>query len=336
MAQLAKRSLLDVVEGAIREGGGDLLCLSDPAHHPARYAVFRGDERHRTRIHIWNLTPGGRNRPPDEWRIQATGVGEFQQEPDGEALILGWEDDRGVFVGFDSRRHQGPLGHSPSIQVRQPALDEAQARGLGIHSKGSGELALAFRPGFLATYIAHARALHACGATASETELLQDICRRPAAVGEPHINAAVAKPRRFAVVAAKRALRDTGFRGRVLTAYRHSCAMCGLQLRLLDAAHILPAAHPQSTDGTDNGLPLCALHHRAFDHALVTFDAKFRIHVSEARTAQLATERKHGGLAAFRRGLRPALALPPQPRDRPAAHFVDVANRLRGWRGDTG
>ena len=145
------------------------------------------------------------------------------------------------------------------------------------------------------------------------------------------VRSAIAKPRRRAVVAAWRALRENGFRSRVLGAYGHSCAMCGVQLGLLDAAHILPAAHPDSTDGTNNGVALCALHHRAFDRTLVTFDSEFRTHANEDMISRLAAENKDGGLTAFRDALQPILALPPDRRDRPGKRFIDSANELRGW-----
>ena len=111
--------------------------------------------------------------------------------------------------------------------------------------------------------------------------------------------------------------------------------MCGIQLRLLDAAHILPAAHTKSTDGTDNGVALCALHHRAYDGALVTFDAAFRTHVNYAMAQVLEEEGHDGGMPEFRRMLRTRLALPPNSRDHPARHFVDKANELRGWPHNT-
>ena len=107
--------------------------------------------------------------------------------------------------------------------------------------------------------------------------------------------------------------------------------MCGIQLRLLDGAHILPAAHPDSTDGTDNGVALCALHHRAFDRAFITFDQEFRIHVNENMTNELQAANLGDGLEAFKDALRPELALPPDKRDRPARRFIEKANELRGW-----
>ena len=334
MVRLAKPELLATVERAILDGGWRYLCLGPAADHPARYSVFRGEQRYEVCVYIWNLTPGGRNRPHDEWRIQATGVDRFQSEATSETLILGWEDERGVFVGFDLRKHEGPLGHSPSIQLRERTLDDAVRSGFAIHNKGNGELAVAFRPDFLGTYVANAARLHECGRVEREVELLGQISEQADEVGEADddsVSEAVAEPRRYAVVAAKRALRAIGFRSRVLRAYGDSCAMCGVQLRLLDAAHILPAAHPDSTDGTDNGVALCALHHRAFDRTLVTFDGQFRTHVNETALTRLQQENQTAGLAEFRRALRPILALPPARRDRPASRFVDKANELRGW-----
>lgn len=331
MPRLNKAELLAVLERAIRDGGWTYLHLSSSTEHPARYSVFRGEHSHVVRVYIWNLTPGGRNRPSDEWRIQATGVGRFEAEPSGKTLILGWENEREVFVGFDLRKHKEPIGASPSIQLRERALDDAVVKGFAIHNKGNDELAVAFRPEFLATYIANVEPLHECGEFESEIELLQQLSEQTD-VDDTQMREMVAEPRRYAVVSARRALREIGFRSRVLVAYGQSCAMCGVQLRLLDAAHILPAAHPESTDGTDNGVALCALHHRAFDRTLVTFDAEFRTHTNDAMIERLAAENRAGGLAAFRYALRPILLpLPPDQRDRPAPHFVEKANELRGW-----
>ena len=236
-----------------------------------------------------------------------------------------------MFAGFDFIRHRSPLGHSPSIQLREAALHQAVVDGFAPHNKGNGELAIAFRPDCLAAYAANLESLHECGQAAGEIETLSRIGRDPDAVDDVEIEEKIAEPRRYAVLSTKRALRKTGFRKRVLTAYGRSCAMCGIQLRLLDGAHILPAAHPDSTDGTDNGVALCALHHRAFDRALVTFDLNYRVHVNENMTKELNAAKYAGGLEAFRDALRPVLALPPDRRDRPARRFVETANQLRGW-----
>ena len=121
MVRLPKEELLATVERAILDGGWNFLRLSPSAEHPASYSIFRGDRGESScivRIYIWNLTPGGQNRPPDEWRIQATGVGRFDAEPNGKTLILGWENERGVFVGFDLHKHAGPIGFRQARTTR--------------------------------------------------------------------------------------------------------------------------------------------------------------------------------------------------------------------------
>ena len=138
MARLPKAQLLGMVERALLDNGWSHLCLSPSAEHPARYSVFRGEQSFVVRAHIWNLTPGGTNRPLDEWRIQATGVERFKAEANGKTLILGWEKERAVFVGFDWRKHLDPIGSSPSIQLRERALDDAVVHGFAIHNKGNG------------------------------------------------------------------------------------------------------------------------------------------------------------------------------------------------------
>ena len=108
--------------------------------------------------------------------------------------------------------------------------------------------------------------------------------------------------------------------------------MCGIQLRLLDAAHILSAAHPDSTDETSNGISLCALHHRAYDGGFVTFGSKYRVHVNEPLERKLSDLRLDGGLESFKSRLFSVLKVPPDRNDRPSALNVEKANRLRGWK----
>ena len=332
MARLAKRRLLQVVENSIRECGWNLLYVSAVGTHPARYRIYRDGRSHQIRVYIWNLTPGGTNRPEDEWRIQVTGIDRFEPELDGKTLILGWLDDDALFAGFDYARHDSPFGTSPSIQIREAALRQAAVGGFAPHDKGNGELGIAFKPGFLASYIEHLEALHACGQVGSEVNLLRRIDGRRDDVKDEDIATDIAEPRRYAVRSARRALRRIDFRERVLAAYSHGCAMCGVQLGLLDGAHILPAVHPNSTDGTDNGVALCALHHRAFDRGLVTFTIPgFEIHMNEHMTNALQEQERTGGFETFQRTLNRVLAVPRNERDRPSDRFVDAANELRGW-----
>jgi putative restriction endonuclease len=65
-------------------------------------------------------------------------------------------------------------------------------------------------------------------------------------------------------------LYQAAFSQRVLRACRHSCSVCNLRHReLLDAAHIVPDTDVRGVPVVSNGLPLCKLHHAAFDSYMI-------------------------------------------------------------------
>lgn len=59
--------------------------------------------------------------------------------------------------------------------------------------------------------------------------------------------------------------RAASFRTLVLRRYGSKCSLCNCSIEeLIDAAHIIPFAEGGS-DNPENGLPLCDLHHKAYD-----------------------------------------------------------------------
>jgi putative restriction endonuclease len=72
------------------------------------------------------------------------------------------------------------------------------------------------------------------------------------------------------------------FRSAVFVSYDGRCALTGLSIRaLLNASHIVPwSADAHRRADPRNGLCLNALHDRAFDRGLITFDAELRVVVS--------------------------------------------------------
>ncbi len=332
-SRISKRKLLRRFELAIQVSGARLVYRSSSGQHPASYTIVHRDGRtSRVLVYIWKMTHGGgAARPAHEYRIQITGVPRFENPAGEKTLILGWSEDFEVFAGFDYRRHSGVLGASPSMQISRDALRAAQMRGFAPNKKGNGETAIAFRTDFAAAYVEHLNALHDTGIVPAEAAILERISEAPDAVADAEIDAAVAPARRVDIVEMRRAVRDAQFRRKVLTAYGQRCAMCGVQLRLLDAAHVLPVGQPGSTDDTNNGVALCALHHRAYDRGLVAFDPAYAIHVNAKQIAELTELSLAGGLRGFQAALKPSLLLPPDPRDYPKSTFVTAANKSRGF-----
>lgn len=74
------------------------------------------------------------------------------------------------------------------------------------------------------------------------------------------------------------------FRRTVLSAYGHRCCVTGLgEPQLLVASHIRPWRDaPDARVDPRNGLCLNALHDRAFDRGLMTFDERMRVSISPA------------------------------------------------------
>jgi putative restriction endonuclease len=87
--------------------------------------------------------------------------------------------------------------------------------------------------------------------------------------------------RRYAVRKTRVRLHQARFRGRVVPAYSSQCSICTLkELRLLDAAHIVSDVEDLGEPTVQNGLSLCAIHHRAFDQNLVGVSPDYTVHVS--------------------------------------------------------
>lgn len=63
--------------------------------------------------------------------------------------------------------------------------------------------------------------------------------------------------------------RDPKFKKKVLAAYGHSCCVCGRQLGIVEAAHIIPHSVLNSPNTVNNGLALCIEHHALYDTALL-------------------------------------------------------------------
>jgi len=139
-------------------------------------------------------------------------------------------------------------------------------------------------------------------------------------------------PRRRIVETVSRLARDANFRDQVLDAYGHRCAVTRAQLKLVDAAHILPVGADGSTDLITNGIALSPTYHRAFDHGLIYLDSQFRMVIHPARVNYLRGLDLGAGLAEFSVYLGNAIHLPANPVQRPSVGMIRRANTFRNIR----
>lgn len=325
-----KQNLLSGILNSFREDGWRVLILNDTKYHPFILRIAKNDESYTIRIYIWNLTHGGgAARPTDEYRIQVTGVDRFENQPDGRTLILGYWENENVYAGFDFNMHNGVLGASPSIQIRDNALKLANTNGYAPHRRENDEIAIAFRPDFFGEYVRSLDQLHSFGQSERDYEILEKVAQDPNQVNDQEIEY-VAVERKTVVYNVRKKLRDNSFKKRIQVAYSCKCAFCGIQLKLIDAAHIIPV-EAAGNDATNNGIALCALHHRAYDKNLVTFTDNYK-NVLNTETIGVLVQSGFGdGFDFFTQNLKSTIHLPTNVDDRPLVQNVIKANEIRGW-----
>jgi putative restriction endonuclease len=117
------------------------------------------------------------------------------------------------------------------------------------------------------------------------------------------------------VVDLERRRRDAGWRDRILTAWDRACAFCGFDGRLGAGPVGIEAAHVrwfnfEGPDDMDNGMALCALHHKLFDRGVLGLLDEGTVVVSSVYSASSAVGRAVYELHEFELKPRPGTMLP--------------------------
>ncbi|HWR15163.1 MAG TPA: HNH endonuclease [Terriglobales bacterium] len=322
--------LVDRVRDAIYDCGWRMIFENDD--HPVRIRAFRGSAIRRLLLYIWRLTPGGPRgvRPAGELRIQLTGVDPpLLLGQDFQTLLLGWHEPTRMFAGFDVQRRPRAWGHSPSVQIRQEAIRDAGRGGFGIYRRatgGRGEIAVAFSPEAFMDYVEQQATLHEFAGDVEESAVLTEAARG-AQVDLDHV---AGHGRREAVRRVVERVGQENFRTRILTVYDYACAVCEVQLELVEAAHIIPVP-AGGTNRTANGVALCSIHHEAYDRALIGIRPDYSVDTNAAALRRLRRVDRHGGWDSFEENLREEIVLPDRAQDRPDPVALEEGLRLRGW-----
>ena len=109
--------------------------------------------------------------------------------------------------------------------------------------------------------------------------------------------------------------RDPGWRFAVLEAWDRQCAFCGYDGQIAGASVGIEAAHVRwfsfdGPDALDNGLALCALHHKLFDLGALGLSPGLRVMVSAKFSARTLAGRATYNLHGHALAPRPGTALP--------------------------
>ncbi|MEQ1870991.1 MAG: HNH endonuclease signature motif containing protein [Vicinamibacterales bacterium] len=325
---MSARVLIQAIIDAAAEADASAILISSPNQQPRRFVVTTADgDSFNLNAYLWTLTFGGRRRLADEYRIQMTSVrSPLPIDRSGPTVLIGFEPNLRIFAGFDIQRHRVFTTGSPSVQIDIEALRTAETEGLAFHRKSNDEIALGIRPDHLLHYTLNATAFHKYGSEAVVLTQLQK------AAGLREIKArdirTLTTERRRLIQVTSRLSRLASFRREVLFAYGHTCAVTRMQLRLVEAAHILPVGAPGSSDHVTNGVALTPTYHRAFDAGLIYLDEKYEMRINPRRVSDISSLGFGGGLKGFQSPLG-RIFLPPDRRQWPAPDHIRRANRYR-------
>jgi putative restriction endonuclease len=327
MPALPPQELVAAITNAISESGCTGQIVSPVRRNPRRFIITGPNAPLAVTAYAWTLTFGGRQNLQNEYRIQMTSVDSpLELGADGPTVLIGYEPELNLFAGFDLQRHRTFTTGSPSVQIDREELRRAETEGLSFHRKSNDEIAVGIRPDMFMAYAMNAQMLHRYGREANILRLLNQ------AVHEPPPQQAVeplSTERQRIITEVSRLSRAADFRQRVLFAYGSRCAVTRVQLRLVDAAHILPVGAPGSSDHVRNGIALSPTYHRAFDAGLIYLNEQHRMMLNNAQLHALERLNLAGGVETFRARLGEQIFLPPDPQQRPTADFIRRANRFR-------
>ena len=116
-------------------------------------------------------------------------------------------------------------------------------------------------------------------------------------------------------------LRNVKFRKNVLTAYKFTCAICRLQMNLIEAAHII-SVKDGGTDEVINGIALCHNHHSAFDSHLIIIREDYKITLNDEKVNQLKNLKRDSGLNELESLINKTLLLPKEKRYYPNQAYL--------------
>jgi putative restriction endonuclease len=321
-AEIYRTLRADVSSGSAR------VLLGSPADEwPQVWSVVRDDASARGRIYIWNLTYDATR---GDYRFQITGVdgNRFVFSDDARTIILGYYAERGLYLASDADVRTGPFGASPAIQTSEEHLDGAARDGFAAFEKrGTGEVAIVIRRDMMATYLLEAARLHELGRTQDGIAEINTMAREADEPSDP----VELFPRNRTAVTVMRSVRSGTFARRVVEAYGWRCCACGVQLDLVEAAHIVPAGAILSSDDTRNGLCLCSLHHNAYDDGLLGVHPDYSLSVSVSRIESLRSAGRDGGRRKFAEALCPSIIVPERSADRPEPRLLAEGLSARGW-----
>ncbi len=280
--RLTKEELFNVFKNTLESTNTNVFLKGSANTYPIEL-VTSNDTTEEIVLYISNISHGGKTRNINEYRIQIAGTPPLRISDKFKTLLLGWYDELKVFAAFDARHHQN-FGRSPSIQVTKEKLQEGHDKGIAFQIKRTSKTStgedtvIVFSPNYIINYIEELYPryhIHTGQGLSKGEEKLLDNKPLDAEITEKDLEK-LSKPRRMAIIILNKKLRESKFREAIFQIYKGKCAICNLQLRLTEAAHIIGVGE-MGSDEITNGVLLCRNHHKAYDAGILAINEEYKI-----------------------------------------------------------
>ena len=279
---------------------------------------------------IKNIHESGDGRAnQDECRIQVSKSKNFNEalSSGNDVIVLGYFADEKVFTAWNPflMRERFNQRQTISLYSRFSVQKTASKEKITSYRDNNDQSIISFSPDYLGLYLENLSSIHLV------TDLeLKRLVEQSDSLNNDNADGELDTSEGKLTITHARQKRDPNFRKKVYDAYNNKCAMCGIGLELIEAAHIVPHSHEKGTDEIDNGMGLCALHHTAYDRSLIYFDEELNILINESKMEYLEKIGLDSGIRKFEKLAFDKVQVPENHTLRPNVRNIKIANQTRG------
>ena len=209
-----------------------------------------------------------------------------------KSAFIGWFEDRDIFVAWDPL-HAFSLNPSPnsgsSINAIQRLTKDTTKNRPSIYKANPQKISghafvIAMHSSMLTFYLKNMEELHSMN---NEEDIISAMKGGTTNKEISSISSDEDLSEISTKYWAQQRKRDPKFRKSVLTAYNSACCVCGRQLGIVEAAHIIPANHKATSNSVKNGLALCVEHHVLYDKAILMPDHNYKLIFNKMKAKKL-------------------------------------------------
>lgn len=279
---------------------------------------------------IRNVHESGDGRSnQDECRLQISKSKNFNDALNSgkDVIVLGYFADEKVFTAWNPflMRDRFNRKDSVSLYSRFSIQKLAAKEKVATYRDNNEQSIISFSPEYLGLYLENLNSIHLL----SDIDL-RALVEKSDSLNNENTDGDFDTDEGKLTITHARQKRDPNFRKKVYEAYNYKCAMCGIGLELIEAAHIVPHSHEMGTDEIENGISLCALHHTAYDRSLIYFNKKLEILINESKMEYLEKVGLDSGIRKFEKLAFEKIQLPQNHILRPNIGNIKIANQTRG------